>query len=52
MGISDEENDEDDDDEEENVGSSKMVKGRMVFGQPTKPEKVSIKRSFFCGDIC
>ena len=46
MEISDEENDDDEDDEEENVGSTKMVKGRMVFGQPTKPEKVSIARSF------
>lgn len=31
---------EEDDDEDEGVGSSKVVKGRMIFGQPVKPEKV------------
>lgn len=30
---------EEEDDEDEGVGS-KMVKGRMIFGQPVKPEKV------------
>lgn len=29
-----------DDDEDKGVGSSKIIKGRMVFGQPAKPEKV------------
>ena len=40
MQVSDEDNDED---EEDNVGGTMMVKGRMVFGQATKPEKVSVK---------
>jgi len=29
-----------DDDEDKGVGSSKIIKGRMIFGQPAKPEKV------------
>jgi hypothetical protein len=28
------------DDEDKGVGSSKIIKGRMIFGQPAKPEKV------------
>lgn len=29
-----------DNDEDKGVGSSKIIKGRMIFGQPAKPEKV------------
>jgi hypothetical protein len=42
MEISDEKSEHDEEeDSNEGVGSSRMVKGRMLFGQPTQPEKVS-----------
>jgi len=34
--------DEDEDEDDRGVGSSKMVKGRMIFGQPVRPEKVHL----------